>query len=170
MKMSDFENRLQGLVSPKAKNSLWLFFVAFSRFEDALKNAGFVKTSWNGTAEANWDCFASKYKDAFDPHSDNSLLAAWKYFKDNPPRKQIPKGKALGWEDSSAPGNEPSLSWLLIMVRRVRNNLFHGGKFPFARIKDPARDPDLLKHSLTVLEACLELNPKVKEKFMEPNE
>jgi hypothetical protein len=66
--------------------------------------------------------------------------------------------------------DKPLLCWLTDMVCTVRNNLFHGGKFPFARIKDPARDPDLLKHSLTILEACLELNPKVKGKFMEPNE
>ena len=56
--MSAFKNRLQDLVKEEAKDSLWLFLLAFSRFEYALKNAGFVKTPWNGTAEANWDYFA----------------------------------------------------------------------------------------------------------------
>src|SRR3546814_18633912 len=44
--------------------------------------------------------------------------------------------------------------FVLTYVRRVRNNLFHGGKFN-GRWFEPQRSEQLLKHSLTILRACL---------------
>ena len=49
------------------------------------------------------------------------------------------------------------LTWLLLMVRTVRNNLFHGGKFPLIPVSEPSRDSTLLHHSITILAACLPL-------------
>src|SRR5271165_5247040 len=51
---------------------------------------------------------------------------------------------------------------LITMVCRARNNLFHGGKFPNGPISDPVRNPRLLRHSLTILEACIPLDRKVR--------
>jgi hypothetical protein len=41
--MSDFRNRLEELVPAGSRNDASLFFLAFSRFEYALKRAGFVE-------------------------------------------------------------------------------------------------------------------------------
>jgi hypothetical protein len=36
----------------------------------------------------------------------------------------------------------------------MRDNLFHGGKYPGSPTIDPDRDPTLLRHGLTVLGEC----------------
>ena len=53
---------------------------------------------------------------------------------------------------------------ILLYVRRVRNNLFHGGKFNehwFA----PERSQKLLESSLIILYHCLDLSAPVKEAY-----
>jgi hypothetical protein len=47
------------------------------------------------------------------------------------------------------------------MVRRVRNNLFHGGKFLAPEGAENDRDQLLVQHSLTVLRACIPLSAQV---------
>jgi hypothetical protein len=49
--------------------------------------------------------------------------------------------------------------WLLNLVKGIRHNLFHGGKFLY----DPARDDRLLRCSIILLAACLELHPTVRQ-------
>ena len=46
---------------------------------------------------------------------------------------------------------------VLDLIRRVRNNLFHGGKFNDAH-SGPGRNELLLRHSLAILHRCLELS------------
>jgi len=53
---------------------------------------------------------------------------------------------------------------VLQYVRRVRNNLFHGGKFN-GRWFEPERSAELLIHCLTILNACLEVSPEVGEAY-----
>src|SRR5438270_303718 len=48
---------------------------------------------------------------------------------------------------------------VLLSVPTVRNNAFHGGKFPDAIITDPLRDEQLIRDCLAVLEALLKLPP-----------
>ncbi|HLH07822.1 MAG TPA: hypothetical protein VKW78_11340 [Terriglobales bacterium] len=55
-------------------------------------------------------------------------------------------------------------SWFL-MIRCVRNNLFHGGKFPSIPISDPSRDRDLLLSSMVILNAALDLDSTVRKAF-----
>jgi len=92
------------------------------------------------------------------------LKTACDYFESDPPKKQIVDGLSLRWEDSHPRGTHPLLCWLVTMVCRVRNNLFHGGK----AIPEPARDVPLINHSLVILEAFLELDAKVRQHFLEP--
>jgi len=65
---------------------------------------------------------------------------------------------------------EPDLSLgeterLLLLVRRVRNNLFHGGKFSNEAFEDIDRQERLLKGSLLVLKECLRVSPQVNNAF-----
>jgi hypothetical protein len=76
------------------------------------------------------------------------------------------KDGKLAWADCGC-GGKGDLSCLLVLVRRVRNNLFHGGKFPLQPIPEISRDESLLQSSLTVLGAALQLNPRVSQFFSE---
>ena len=93
------------------------------------------------------------------------LQAACDYFISQPPRKQILDSGVLGWSKPQFHKREPFFTWLLLMVRSVRNNLFHGGKFPMAPIEDPSRNTDLLQHSITIIYACLQLDTTVAHYF-----
>ncbi|HJX12988.1 MAG TPA: hypothetical protein VJ377_05605, partial [Dehalococcoidales bacterium] len=59
---------------------------------------------------------------------------------------------------------------LIYIIKQVRNNLFHGGKFPdpIGPVGDPTRDPSLIKHSITVLKHLLFSSPDVKNCYFDP--
>jgi hypothetical protein len=146
----------------------WYFFVFFSRMEYALKRSTIYLKQTSSNAEANWDKFASDYNDAFNPDASVELCDAVKYFLSKPPRKQLNRNGKLRWSRPQHRGsNQPLLIWLLRMVRCVRNNLFHGGKFPFISISDPSRDQELLLHSMVILRSCFTLDSSVKRLFLE---
>ena len=155
---------IEKIVPKENRDFVFQFFLAVARFEYALKRAGFVKTL-DGKADANWDTFASKYKNVFDPAKSDELKQACVYFKAHPPRKQIITAGVLSWSEPDVLGGAPILTWLLGSVRMVRNNLFHGGKFPIAPIEEPARNLTLLRHGLTIIGACVLLDTKVRNHF-----
>lgn len=149
------------------KKLVYEFFYTFSRFEFALKSVKFLKQD-NGNAEASWDKFAKSIdKDIKDISKyDSEFKKSVEYFSNNPPAKQIVSDSVLDFKKSKKPEN---FEELLKLVRIVRNNLFHGGKFPSGPISDAARNDNLIKHSLTILKTCLEFNQSVKNKFNEGN-
>lgn len=141
-----------------------LMFRQFSRFEYALKASGHLPDR-DGSAEADWDGFAR------DVHLglvsrlkvDPSLGEAVDYLMNFPPKKQVIRHRRLDWED--IPANcGTSTEALLVYVRRVRNNLFHGGKFS-ERWIDPERSERLIRASLEVLNACLRLSRRVRDAY-----
>jgi len=123
------------------------FFIVFSRLEYALKRTGSTKyargdENW---VEANWTAFASEVDSRFRPEKTAALSQAVEYIEHHPPLKQVLASHRLDFkpvvEDTGV-----RLNNLLLAVRRARNNLFHGGKFPdpTGPIKDPGHDKDLL--------------------------
>ena len=155
---------IETLVPELYRDLVFRFFLVFSRFEYALKRAGFADCSRGGVYPA-WNSFSSRYHSVFDPFKTPDLRSACDYFTAKPPRKQIIDSGSLGWSEPQFRGNEPLLTWLLLMVRSARNNLFHGGKFPIAPIDEPARNPELLQHALTIICACLPPDAKVSQHF-----
>jgi hypothetical protein len=155
---------IENLIPERDRDLVFRFFIVFSRFEYSLKRAGFLMRL-TGTAEASWDSFSSKYHADFNPSQTSELQDAYQYLATNPPRKQLANAGSLTWSAPLVRGNEPVLTWLLLVIRTVRNNLFHGGKFPFASSVDPIRDPILLRHVLTIIGACVHLNPEVARQF-----
>lgn len=137
-------------------------FKTFARFEYALKAAGFHKG--DGKADPDWQAFALSIDSALVNPQTPELKAAIDYITQQPPMKQVIKDGLLEW-DSSIPTNAKSQGDLILLyVRRVRNNLFHGGKFNghwFA----PQRSKELLQNSLTILQVCLNESPQVKNAF-----
>lgn len=124
------------------------FLKEFARIECALKASGFH--NGDGDAKANWDTFANSIANNLE--NDSHLSNAIDYMSRNPPKKQVIANGILAWDTASV--HPHKTHELLLCVRRVRNNLFHGGKFNghwFA----PERSRVLIQHSLSILEACL---------------
>jgi hypothetical protein len=109
----------------------WHFFVFFSRFEYALKRHRAYLMPGTGNAEPNWDGFGANHNGRFDPRATPALQSAVDYFLSNPPRKQLRVNGAMSWSEPQAyDGHGPLLVWLLLAIRLVRNNLFHGANSP----------------------------------------
>jgi len=64
-------------------------------------------------------------------------------------------------EETPVARTDANLKWLLEMTYRIRNNLFHGAKWPL----DPARDPPLLMAGMAVLRKCLVLDKDLKRAY-----
>jgi len=163
--MKLFESYINKLDLSDADKELVLrFFVAFSLFECALKRAGFVYTR-NGRVFTNWKEFEESLEERFNPHRTEELERAVGYLKEKPPKKQKVEDKKLDWEKIPRPDATPSIKWLLDMVNIIRNNLFHGGKYPIDPIEEPARNKKLLESGLIILKECLKLNDEVEREL-----
>lgn len=131
------------------------FFVFFSRFEYALKAAGYRRVGRSGEAAADWDTFGREFdRDFIDALSSCRTITE---LFDRPPRKQVIRGNVLDWDPPppSYPPSPTNAAMLFVYVRRVRNNLFHGGKVPF----DFGRDRALVEAALAVLMSALDAAP-----------
>jgi len=136
-------------------------FQVFSRTEYALKATGF--NNGDGPAEANWRNFALTVEDLIANPTELELKDAIAFLFNAPPKKQMIKGGLIKWEKSK-PHTDSRADELLIYVRRVRNNLFHGGKFN-GHWFSPGRSEPLLRYSIVILNACVNRTPLVYEAY-----
>ena len=143
------------------------FFLIFSRFEYALKRSGYAKGS-SGWVKADWLEFGKEVEDKFNTQQCEELRDAVKYLKNSPPKKQILKDGQLDWDCPRE--DEQEILRLINAIKRVRNNLFHGGKYPSMPVTDSSRDRELIKNSIIVLKHLLYSSRDVKEKYFEPLE
>ena len=127
------------------------FFRVFSRAEYALKASGFHKG--DGNAEANWDTFAKEVSGLIDTPSNQHLATAIDFILNSPPKKQVIVNGVIDWNDAK-PTNTSSSQNLFVYIRRVRNNLFHGGKFN-GHWFSPERSMELISSSITILNHCI---------------
>lgn len=143
---------------------MFAFFAAFSRFEYALKTGGFGREKPDAT-EPDWDAFATQIAQTFRERlaSDEALRASVEELVTRPPKKQ--RGD-LSWRDVDHQGNAKGAANLLLLVRRVRNNLFHGGKAQ-RQGTDAERDNRLVGNALVVLDRALACHDRVRECFVE---
>lgn len=132
-------------------------FRTFARFEYALKAAGFH--AGDGPAKPNWRTFAESISSLFDNPPNAKFKAAVGYLLQHPPKSQIIGDGNLTWSEVE-PTTDIQSDLVLQYVRRVRNNLFHGGKFN-GRWFEPERSEQLLRHCLTILNACLDASHDV---------
>lgn len=141
------------------------FFWRFSGFECALKREGFLRQQRppdpGNTAEPDWKAFARAIHGRFGEVKKTSFQEAVAFLVRDPPRRQVVRDGSLGWQPLSRMDKDSDEDFLLLLVRTIRNNLFHGGKYPDGPIDEVARDQDLLRAALEVLEACYELHPGI---------
>lgn len=135
------------------------FFLTFARFEFALKSSGFFRGDL-GRVTPDWTRFGESL-DFDTARRGANCASAIDYFSLHPPWRQVVAGGALGWDSSVGFATLERMDQVLDLVRRVRNNLFHGGKFNDDVHSGPGRNELLLRHSLAILHRCLELSPSV---------
>jgi hypothetical protein len=149
-----------------SKDLLLNFFICFAKFEFALKISGFAKGD-QSQVRPDWDGYAKSIKDIFDEKKSSILVEAVNYFRLNPPWKQVIINGSVAWNSTASNNNKSEIEKTLILIRRVRNNLFHGGKFSNEAFEDTERTTHLLEKSLIILEECLNLSPNVMQHFNE---
>lgn len=142
---------------------MYEFFFVFSRFEHALLMTNYLNESKSGVS-SDWNKFAREVNDVFLTTVSPEVKKAIYYYEQTPPRKQIVDFDSLTWKDV-VPETNYELEKLLLLVRRVRNNLFHGEKVGVLLEGDSERDTQLLKYGLTILYACLQSSPDLRKKF-----
>lgn len=136
------------------------FLGTFARCEYALKGSGYAKGSAT-SVEANWDAFASAVDWHFRRVGDQAFRAAVDFLLTEPPRKQILRNGRVEWKESPPNENLPKAQQVLLMVRRIRNNLFHGAKVWSPEYGNRERDIKLVEAGLVVLKQCVSLNQQV---------
>lgn len=141
----------------------FVLFRLFAQFEYCLKATGFMTQGRNGEASPDWTGFARSLPPLFEEPNSAALAKAVHYILEHPPKKQVIEEGRLAWSDR-APNSENLTDLVLLYVRRVRNNLFHGGKFNghwFA----PERSQQLMSAAVVILEAALVASPVMNEAF-----
>lgn len=142
------------------------FFATYSRLEYALKRKQCTKSP-DGKAEPDWLKFISENKINFNPQKDTCLEKSVDYLLSFSAQEQIVKDGQLDFAESQETQRGPTLCRLYHCLRITRNNLFHGGKFPFKPVSELSRNNDLIGHCLTVLNEITKLDPSVETYFWE---
>lgn len=118
------------------------FFKLFSRAEYSLKASGF--NCGDGNAKADWESFAQSIDSQFISLDHEGFKKAVEYIDITSPKKQVITNGVIEWSDS-VPQSTCRADLILLYIRRVRNNLFHGGKFNGVFFA-PVRSEELLEH------------------------
>lgn len=139
------------------------FFWRFSVLECALKREGFLDQDGYGNAKPDWPKFSKTITGRLGVASNGQTSRALAFLQEHPPRRQVVRAGGLGWEDIVRKAGESDESHLITLVQTIRNNLFHGGKYPDGPVDDMERDKDLLKAALQIVEMFYELHPGLKK-------
>ena len=138
------------------------FFWAFTTIECAMKHAGIHKTREGSDAiEANWEQFETDLVYYGTERSLKFRQAARSLQGFRVQRLELINNKP-GWKPVERRGMG-DVEFTLYLLRLVRNNLFHGGKYEFGAPADQVeRDTAIIRSALAVLDQCFEQHPRVK--------
>jgi hypothetical protein len=146
---------------PTVSEAATTFFALFSRFEYALKKCGFMSNEKN--AKPDWHKLTRKGNVAalFETlHADAGVQILFA----DPPGKQILRDGVLSFETKDSIVKPTDMAGLCDAVKRVRNNLFHGGKDQAGWQR---RDEDLCLASTIVLKTVLLADQRLRTAFEE---
>lgn len=142
------------------------FFISFSLFEKALKENGFHQVGRNDDIQPDWKSFATtidgQFTSILNSPNQPELVTAFQYLLSHPPNKQVIHGGHIQFDQTLRPQNMSDTVWLSVLIKQVRNNLFHGGKFCYVR----PRDTLLLQFSLIILEEWANCHPDIQNFFL----
>ena len=129
------------------------FIGTFARFEYALKRSGYAHGS-ESQVNPDWDRLGRELA-TLDEAALSPVIECCPYLRSHPPMKQVLESGLLAWKPRAAMTSE--IETILMSVRTVRNNVFHGGKFPDGPVAEPLRDENLIRDCLALLESLLAL-------------
>jgi hypothetical protein len=129
------------------------FLRTFSRFEYVLKRSGYVRGD-EKRIDADWDRLDRQLSSA-EPEMLTPIMESCEYLRTRPPKRQVLENNQLTWKQRGAAGGS-ELEEALRSLRTVRNNVFHGGKFPDGPVAEPLRDEKLIQDCLGLMRALLE--------------
>ena len=135
------------------------FFEIFSRLENLVKRKGYFKKRNNsGDIQIEWNKFADHIEPIFDNFKNKrkELNEAVDYIIKYPPKKLVVKHFCLCWKDTPA-SQGSSVRNLIVYLRRIRNNLFHGEKTLIGGEITDDRDVILLKYGVEILRTIYEM-------------
>ncbi len=151
---------------PVARELALEFLAVFSRLEFALKVTNFRQPG-EGEAKADWIGFANEIAGAFNPHRTPEIANAFAYLAGQPLRRFAVENGALGWYPVNVAGGISDAERVVRVVRQIRNNLFHGGKFARDPNASADRDTKLLEASLVLLRELRRLAPQVEAAYVQ---
>ena len=106
-------------------------------------------------AEPDWDKFSQTLGVSFFEAIKGDVPT----LVNEPPKKQFNSQGGLGWKETHPVEN---VQMLFGAVRRVRNNLLHGGK---SGDPDHDRNETLIQEALFVLDTALQEHPDIRYPF-----
>lgn len=130
------------------------FLAVFSRMEYALKATRYASEG-EGRVTVSWDRFANDIDEIFCRVTDEDFTTAVHYLLTQPPRMQMRQDGVLLFVDQAIDEHQSRAQQTLHMVRTVRNNLFHGGKYLPDGEVEQGRNQVLVQNSLIVLQHCV---------------
>ncbi len=140
------------------------FIATFSRAEHALKSTSYVLGDEKKVVP-DWDKFANEIHEEFEINEDTQITEAVNELLEHPPRKQVLVNRKVVFKNQSIDKKQKRTQQAILMIRTVRNNLFHGGKYlPNGEVEN-GRNERLVRASLIVLNECLRLNDDVRASF-----
>ncbi|OOF22952.1 hypothetical protein BZJ17_05040 [Salinivibrio sp. IB574] len=101
----------------------------------------------------------------FDQLASEELIAAKDLLLNSPPRKQVLLNGQVIFQEQLLDQKQRTTQQIIRFVRTVRNNLFHGGKFLPIGEAESGRNEALVRSSLKIIKACIELNEEVKQSY-----
>lgn len=138
------------------------FFAVFARFEYAMKATRYCAEGKRGVARPDWQTLKADLGEAITQLHDEAIHSGIEYLVAQPPEVQNvvdkqPTFQAVPLDDKTSGAKAIEAS------RRVRNNLFHGGKH--TGHSPPERDEKLILAAIAVLGACLAVDPQINSEF-----
>ncbi len=136
------------------------FIATFLRFEFALKEDGFSPNA--NDAQVDWGRVTQELGCTFYTSIQESGKA--ETIMRRPPKKQVSRDHRLEWKPQDPPEN---VHELFEAIRRVRNNLVHGGKSgdPEDDPDDPHRNENLIREAQWIVEQALHKMETVRIHF-----
>lgn len=138
------------------------FLILYSRFEYALKSAGYLQPGER--AMASLQDFAATISGSFDRYESEDLDEAVNYIINEPPRVLVQTDSVLSWNVSVI--DNDLVFQLVEYVRRVRNSLMHGAKY-YGDIHEGSRNWQLIFSSMIIIDNWIGIDETVKIAFKE---
>ena len=138
------------------------FFGVVARFEYAMKATTYCTGDRYGNALPNWRELKEKLGQPISEVEASPAVEAIAYLLEEPPQVQMYVDGRVEFVQLELDG-ENSGAKAIDAAKRVRNNLFHGGKH--TPHSPPERDTRLIKASMAVIEACLSVNEALNTEF-----